>query len=213
MHIDIISDTVCPWCYVGKRRFERALDSVHPADLTIDWRTFMLNPEMPPEGVERSGYMVRKFGTEGRVREIYERLGEAGAGEGIGFAFERIARMPRSLDSHRLIRWAAPNEHQTELVQEIFAAFFERGDDIGDVEVLAAAASGAGLDAEKARSFLLSDKGVEAILDEDREVKALGIHSVPCFVIDGHYVISGAQPAEAFLPVFELAEQEAPVAP
>ena len=155
MEIDIFSDTICPWCFIGKRRLERALAERPQLDLTLNWRTFQLNPDMPAEGMDRQRYLEVKFGGSDNAKAIYDQVRAAGESEGIDFAFEAMTRTPNTIASHRLIRYAAKagseNGHQNTVVQALFDAYFLRGEDIGDLDVLTVAAAPGGLDAVAAR--------------------------------------------------------------
>jgi predicted DsbA family dithiol-disulfide isomerase len=182
MHIDIVSDVICPWCFIGKRRLEKAL-SLRP-DLAVDvtWRPFQLNPDMPPEGMERKAYIAAKFGGGGQADRVYANVAEVGAGIGIPFAFDRIRRTPNTRDAHRLIRWAAAHALADPVVEALFRAYFLDGRNIGDRAVLAEIAGTAGLDATVARRWLDGDADIEPVLAEDRGARRLGIHTVPCFL-------------------------------
>jgi predicted DsbA family dithiol-disulfide isomerase len=208
MHIDIFSDTVCPWCYIGKQRLERALARRPRRTLSIVWRAFQLNPEMPPEGMERQLYLSRKFGGAENAASIYGRILGVGEEENIPFAFDAIARTPNTVDSHRLIRYAAELGHQDDVVQALFEAYFCAGRDIGDRRVLAEIGAAAGLDEKAVTEFLGSGAQAAEILAEDNAARRMGIQGVPCFIIDGRHVLSGAQPPEAFLQMFDVVDAE-----
>lgn len=207
MHVDIISDTICPWCYIGKRRFDRARANRPEIELEIEWRAFQLNPDMPPEGMDREMYLVEKFGSPEQARDIYQRVSEAGASEGIPFAFERIATTPNTVASHRLIRWSGELGLQDALVTALFEAYFENGANIGDFEVLADIAASAGLEREDVVSFLASGAEESDIQAECRAANMMGIHGVPCFIFDRKYAVSGAHEPEVFERAFDLALQ------
>ncbi len=211
MKILIVSDTICPWCYVGKRRFERALAERPDVEPDIEWRPFELNPQMPAEGLDRKTYMRAKFGSDERAGEIYAAIESAGDGEDIPFAFDDITRVPNTIASHRLISWSLALGHQNSVVEGLFRSYFLEGNDIGDVDILAEVAAAAGLDqAEakaKAKAYLSSEEGVEQTRAETQEAHRLGISSVPCFIFDGKYAVSGAQEPEVFSQVFDLALQ------
>ena len=209
MHIDIFSDTICPWCFIGKRRLERALAERPQADLTVRWRAFQLNPDMPADGMERQRYLELKFGGAAGAETVYARVRAAGESEGIAFAFDRIARTPNTVASHRLIRFAAGREREDAVVQALFDAYFLRGEDIGDPEVLSAAAAAGGLDPDEARAFLDGDAEAEAVRSEDATARQAGINGVPCFIFNGKYALSGAQPPEVMFQMFDLANEEA----
>lgn len=209
IYVDIVSDTICPWCYIGKRRFERALDLSGRNDIAISWRPFQLNPDMPPEGMTRDDYVRAKFGGGDRPRQIYQAIAESGREAGIEFQFAKIKRTPNTVLSHRLIHWSAKQERQDEVVAELFKAYFEDGLDVGDLEILAECASRAGLDRELARRFLLSEEGRQEVVASDVYARRLGINGVPCFIVNRKYAVSGAQPPSAFVEVFNLAERDA----
>lgn len=207
--VDIVSDTICPWCYIGKRRFERALAASGRSDVAISWRPFQLNPDMPAEGMTRDDYVRAKFGGGDRPRQIYQAIAESGREAGIEFQFSRIKRTPNTVLSHRLLYWSAKNEHQDETVGELFKAYFEEGLDIGDLDVLVQCAGRAGLDMQLARRFLQSDEGRQEVVASDVYARRLGINGVPCFIVNRKYAVSGAQPPSAFVEVFNLAERDA----
>ena len=204
MHVAIVSDTICPWCYIGKRRFERA-QAGRPAGLAVEWRPFQLNPDMPADGVDRQRYMVAKFGSEERVAEIFDAIEQAGEGEGIQFVFDRIARTPNTVDSHRLIEYAGERDVQDQVVEALFRRYFEQGEDIGDRAVLEAAGVDGGLDEGDVRRFLAGTEGADHVRRESEAASRMGISGVPCFIFEGKYAISGAQPPDVFERVFELA--------
>ena len=212
IYVDIVSDTICPWCYIGKRRFERALALSGRNDVAISWRPFQLNPDMPPEGMTRDDYIRAKFGGGDRPRQIYQAIAESGREAGIEFQFARIRRTPNTVLSHRLIYWSAKQERQDEIVGELFRAYFEDGLDIGSLDVLADCARRAGLNEELARKYLESDDGRQEVVASDVYARRLGINGVPCFIVNRKYAVSGAQPPSAFVEVFNLAERDAATA-
>jgi predicted DsbA family dithiol-disulfide isomerase len=208
MRLDIYSDTICPWCFIGKRRLERALAERPQPGLSIHWRAFQLNPGMPPEGMDRRYYLEAKFGGVERAGRIYDMVRAAGASEGIDFAFDRIARTPSTLNSHRLIRYAAERGRQDQLLEAVFCSYFLGGRDIGSDDVLVEIAAEAGMDCDAARRYLDSDADVETVLSEDRIARRLGITGVPCFVFNGRFALSGAQEPEALFQLFDLARED-----
>lgn len=207
MHIDIYSDTICPWCYIGKRRLERALAERPQSELTLQWRAFQLNPDMPAEGMERQRYLALKFGGAEHAKSIYDHVREAGTMERIPFAFEAIRRTPNTVDSHRLIRFATAQGLADPVVDQLFQAYFLRGEDIGDREILVAAAIAGGIDGDSARAFLESAVEAENVRAEDAQARHIGIQGVPTFILDGKYVLSGAHPPEVLLQFFDLGKQ------
>jgi len=208
IHIDIFSDTVCPWCLIGKRRLEKALAERPDLEVAVHWRVFQLNPTMPKAGMERQSYLSMKFGGAENAEIVYNRIRRAGAEEGIDFAFDAIARTPNTVDSHRLVRWAAGQERETEVVEALFQAYFLRGEDIGSMAVLLAAAEEAGLDPTEARAFLESEALSAEIVEEDRQARGLGIDGVPCFIFNGRHALAGAQPPKVLVQMLDLAQQE-----
>jgi predicted DsbA family dithiol-disulfide isomerase len=211
MHIDIVSDVICPWCFIGKRRLERALRARGDVDVSLSWRAFQLNPDMPASGMPREAYVVAKFGNMATAARLYATVAETGAAEGIPFAFDRIRRTPNTLDAHRLIRYAARHGGAGPLVEALFVAYFVGGRDIGDRETLAGIAAAQGLERAAVDRYLASGAGAAEVLAEDRAARRLGINAVPCFIVDGGYALSGAQEPEFFFPLFDLA-RNAPTA-
>lgn len=202
MRIDIVSDAICPWCYIGKRRFEKALAQLPPGEISIGWRPFQLNPDMPREGMDRAEYLRLKFGDRGGGK-TYDTVIEAGRGEGIAFDFPAIKRTPNTLEAHRLIRYADRDGKQDAVVEALFQAYFTQGMNIGDPATLVAIAAAAGLDGAAVAAYLASDEDRETIQAEDAFARQIGIQGVPCFIIERKYAISGAQPPEAFIEAFE----------
>ncbi len=208
MQIDIIVDTVCPWCYVGKVRFERALARRPFEGLILGWRPFQLNPGMPATGKDRKAYILEKFGGPRRAERVYRTIREAGEREGIEFRFDLIGRTPNTVNSHRLIAHAGRHGLQSEMVDALFSAYFTHGRDIGSPEILADIAAETGIDREEARDYLDSEIDRDAIIAEDEMARSLGVNGVPCYIIDRKYAISGAQSPEVFLQVLDLARQD-----
>lgn len=200
MLVEIWSDIVCPWCYIGKRRLESALATQGAAPV-IRWHPFQLNPDIPAEGVDRATYLEAKFGGAERAREIYARVEAAGREVGIAFDFARIERQPNTLDAHRLIAFAQATDpaRADALVERLFSAYFTEGAGIGEIEVLAQLADEAGLDAGEARAFLESGAGREEAAAADERTKAMGIGGVPFFIFNRRLAVSGAQPPEVLL--------------
>ncbi|MFV0297191.1 MAG: DsbA family protein [Hyphomicrobiaceae bacterium] len=196
--ITIYSDVICPWCYVGKRRFEVAAGSPGmPERIEISWRPFELNPDMPVEGMDRAAYRLRKFGAD-KAREIDERMAEVGREIGISFAFDKMKRTPNTRLAHRLI-WQAEREGsaaQNGLVDLLFRSYFEEGRDIGSKSELLALAGEAGLDVDGARRALEDDAILDAVLDLEDQAIRMGVQGVPFFLVVNKYAISGAQPPE-----------------
>ncbi|HVG05697.1 MAG TPA: DsbA family oxidoreductase, partial [Burkholderiaceae bacterium] len=195
--IDIVSDVVCPWCYIGKRKLEAAL-AQYGRDVRVRWLAFQLNPDIPAGGVDRRGYLEKKFGGPERAKQIYARVKAAGDDVGIAFDFDRIVRQPNTIDAHRLIAWAQDVDPSSAdaFVERLFRAYFVDGIDIGSVDALAGVAGDAGFDASAARAWLDGDAGRAAIGAEERRSRELGVTGVPFFVFNQRLGVSGAQPPE-----------------
>jgi len=203
MTIDVISDVVCPWCFIGRRRLGEAL-ALYTAKEPgfrplVSWHPFQLNPDLPPEGIDRRAYLEGKFGGPERAAQIYERVGAAGRTVGIEFAFERIQRQPNTRDAHRLISWAQSLGSAENLVERLFRAYFLEGRFVGDPDVLVQIAGEAGLSPDDARAYLESDAGADTIDAMDRRVRELGVTGVPFFIFDGRVAVSGAHEAPALV--------------
>ena len=206
MHLDIFSDTICPWCFVGKRRLARALAARPQPKLAIRWRAFQLNPGMPAEGMIRERYIDAKFGSSERAKRIYEAVSAVGASEGISFNFEAIRRTPNTILSHRLLRKASKEGLQDPLLEAMFQAYFVDGRDIGSARVLAEIGESVGL--ENADGYLASGEGGEEVRAEDSLARRQGINGVPCFIFNYRFLLSGAQEPESFFQLFDLAREE-----
>lgn len=211
MRIEIVSDVICPWCFIGKRRLEQALAERPHMNFEIGWRPFQLNPDMPREGVDRRTYIESKFGGPARAKEIYVRVGAEGAKEGIAFNFDGIRRTPNTLAAHSALRWALTAGVQNELKERLFRLYFLEGQDIGDHQVLADAAAAEGMDGALVRQLLDEGRDANMIQDEDRVARELGITGVPFFIFERQYGVSGAQPSAALLQVIDKIAAEAPV--
>jgi predicted DsbA family dithiol-disulfide isomerase len=207
--LDIVSDAVCPWCFIGKRRLERALPTL-PDDVEFDitWRPYQLNPDMPKGGMDRSAYLAAKFGGEERAAARYETVRNAGAGEGIAFNFEAMTRMPNTIDAHRLIGLAGRAGLQERVVEALFSAYFLEGRDIGDLAVLTDIGTAAGFDAKTLATYLASEDDVERVRREDAMARQMGIQGVPCFIFQRKYAVSGAQEPAVFGEVVALLKKE-----
>ena len=200
--IDVISDVICPWCFIGKRRLEKALNG-RPAK--VRWHPFQLNPDMPREGIDRKTYRIKKFGSWERSQELDAQVGAAGRGEGIAFNFDRMGRTPNTIDSHRIIWLAGERGVQDAVVEALFQAYFTDGRDLSDRATLAAIAAEAGLDRANVNELLAGDRGLDVVRAGEEKARSLGVSGVPFFVVDGRVALSGAQPPELFLQAFEQA--------
>ena len=202
MQLDIVSDTVCPWCYIGKRQFQRAMEIRGKNDFDYRWRAYQLDPTIPQGGVDRKAAMERKFGPD-EARAISKRIYEAGEEVGLTFNFDKIKVSPNTLDSHRVIRWAGSAGVQDEIVEIIFRRYFTDGEDIGRHEVLVDAAREAGMDAELVAELLPSDADKELIRQEDMAARDIGVSGVPTFILNNQWVLMGAQQADQLARMFD----------
>ena len=207
MILDIFSDTICPWCFIGKRRLERALAQHTPDGLEVTWRPFQLNPDMSPGGVDRQAYLEAKFGGAAGAHNAYEPVRAAGQSEGIPFAFDHIGRTPNTFESHRLIRFAMREDKQDDMVEALFNAYFIEGRDIGEIDTLAAVAEEIGIDPDLALEYLRGDEDREQIAAEDELGRRMQITGVPTFIFNRQVVAAGAREPEVFLEAFEVAAQ------
>jgi predicted DsbA family dithiol-disulfide isomerase len=207
VRIDFVFDTVCPWCYIGKRRFERALAQRPHAHARIYWRPFLLNPDLPALGVDHRTFMERKFGGSTRVQRMLNAATLAGRTEGIDFAFDRIARVPNTIQSHRLVRFATQWGCAAEVLEAIYHAYFHDGRDIGDVDELIAIGAEQGLSAQDLSAHLLSDDDRFSLLGENTRSHRLGINGVPCLILDGLYALAGAQEPDILLRLLDIAQE------
>lgn len=207
LEIDVVSDVVCPWCYLGKRKLDAAMKQVDKFACDVRWRPFQLDPTIPPEGIDRAEYMSRKFGPE-KIAAIHARLEEAGKEEGIAFAFDKITRSPNTLDAHRLIRWAQSSGKQSEIVERLFSLYFVEGQDIGDRQVLIDVARQAGLDTDMITRLLIEGVDTIPVQEEMSTAARMGISGVPFFIFGGKYAVSGAQPVDALVGVIWKAGSE-----
>jgi predicted DsbA family dithiol-disulfide isomerase len=206
MHLDIFSDTICPWCYVGKRRLARALAARPQPRMAIRWRAFQLNPGMPADGMVRERYIDAKFGSSERAKRIYEAVSAVGASEGIQFNFEAIKRTPNTILSHRLLRRAGKEDKQDALLEAMFQAYFVEGQDIGNAQVLGEIGESVGL--ADSGAYLAGTEGLEEVRAEDSLARRQGINGVPCFIFNYRFLLSGAQEPESFFQLFDLARED-----
>lgn len=199
IQIDVVSDVVCPWCFIGRNRLAAALRALPEIEATVRWRPFQLDSTIPPKGVDRKSYMLAKFGSEERLREIHARIEPIGEAEGIAFDFDAIKVAPNTLDAHRLIRWAgsAHGDVQDRVVRELFSRYFERGEDIGDEQVLVDAARTAGMDAAIVGALLVTPTDRAEVTEEIATASRMGVTGVPCYLLNGKYAVMGAQDAAA----------------
>lgn len=210
MRIDVFSDVVCPWCFIGKRRLDTALAKAGISDADIHWRAFQLNPDIPPGGLDRQEYMRSKFGGPETVARIHERVSEAGRSSDIEFQWGMIHRSPNTLDAHRLLKLADSQGLQNEVKEALFSAYFLEGRDVGDRAVLAAVAAESRLTGD-VPAWLQSSSGVEEVREDLAAAAQLQISGVPFFIFDGRYALPGAQPPEVFAQALAAARNAAAI--
>jgi len=208
MQLDIISDPVCPWCYVGKKRMEIAIAARPEIQIDLAYRVFQLNPDMPREGRDRKEHIRRKYGEQKGPSAMMDALQEAGRELGIEFNFSNIARMPNTLDAHRLIRWSHSAGRQPELVEIMFRRYFTQGDDISDHAVLLDIAREAGMDTDIIANLLAGNADMDLILQEDATARRIGIQGVPSYVIANKYLLVGPQEPELLVRALDTAYAE-----
>ena len=196
LQIDVVSDVVCPWCYIGKHRFERALALVQDIPVEVNWRPFFLNPWVPREGMSREDYLVTKFGSVEAYKGIASRVKEAAAEEGLQYNSERMQRQPNTLDCHRLIHWASVSGAAAAMKQRLMELYFRDGGDLTKLDVLVQAAADIGLDANAMRERLGSDTDIDLVSAQATEASNKGISGVPTYVFAQQYAVSGAQSPE-----------------
>ena len=213
MYVDVFSDPICPWCFIGKRRYEEAAAERAALELRLGWRAFQLNPEMPAEGMPRQEYLQAKFGGAANAAQVYDRVIEAGHTVGIDFAFDRIVRTPSTVQAHRLVRLSqqAELDRGEQVTEALFRAYFLEGEDIGDRDTLAEIGARGGLDREEVAHYLQGTHDRDAVIQEDAMARKLGINGVPCFIVDGRYAIAGAHEPATLLDVFDRAAGDADI--
>ena len=205
LKIDVISDVVCPWCYLGKKRLARALAGERSEHIEVHWRPYQLDPSIPPGGVDRQAYLRNKFGDDGRLAQVHERLRALGAEEGLAFAFDKIERAPNTLDAHRLIRWASETGLQDAIVERLFSLYFQEGRDIGDRRLLAETAREAGMDFKDVEKRLSEGVDESEVRREISQAQSLGVTGVPFFIFASRFGVPGAQSAEVLSTAIERA--------
>ena len=208
IRLDIFSDPICPWCYIGKARLQRALEARPNHPFLIQWHPFQLNPDMPADGMDRRAYLEAKFGSKEGAIQAYLPVANAAEDSGLEINLEAITRTPNTLNAHRLIHWAGLEEKQNAMVDRLFKAYFIEGKDLGDLEVLADLAAEAGMERDVTARLLASDADRDDISARDADARAKGVNSVPTFVISNQHVVPGAQPADLWMRVIdEILEQ------
>jgi predicted DsbA family dithiol-disulfide isomerase len=207
VRIDVVSDVVCPWCYIGKRRLEKALTLKPDIPVEVHWHPYFLNDWIPREGISRAEYLTTKFGSPERYAGIAQRVKEAAAAEGLDYAMDKISRQPNTLDAHRLIRWAGGIGKAAEMKQRLMELYFTEGADLTNRAVLVQAAADLGLDAEDVAEALASDQDVAEVEQEAQSAKEAGIEGVPMFIFGGRFAVSGAQAPEYLAEAIERLAQ------
>ncbi|MDQ2088579.1 DsbA family oxidoreductase [Marimonas arenosa] len=201
--LDIISDPICPWCFIGKTQLDRALEQRPEHPFIVEWHPFQLNPDMPAGGMERRAYLEAKFGGKDGAYQAYQPIVEHAQKAGVEIEFDKIKRTPNTQDAHRLIHWAGIEGRQTPVVAALFRAYFQEGRDIGDHEVLADIADSAGLDAGVILRLLDTDEDKAELAEKEAGFRKMGVNSVPTFIVAGQHAVPGAQPTELWLRVID----------
>jgi predicted DsbA family dithiol-disulfide isomerase len=207
--IDVVSDVVCPWCYLGKRNLEIALEQIGDLSIEVTWRPFQLDPTTPPEGVDRKTYFERKFGSLEAIAPAHARLVEMGRKVGIDYRFDDIRRTPNTLDAHRVIRWANEAGLGNAMVDRLFRAYFTEALDIGDRRILADLAAEVGLDRETVAARLAAGDDRQSVEQEIEEAQRMGVTGVPCIIVNHRYAVMGAQPPGTIVEAIRQAREEA----
>ena len=208
--LDIFSDPVCPWCYIGKANLDRALEAIGDHPFRVEWHPFQLNPDLPRAGADRRAYLEAKFGGKANAARAYAQVMQAGEQAGVEINIDRIERQPNTLDAHRLIHWAGLEGRQNAVVTGLFRAYFRDGRDIGNSDTLADIGAAAGMDRAMVARLLASDADRDDLAARDADARAKGVRAVPTFLIARQYVVSGAQPPELWQQVAaDIAAQQA----
>jgi predicted DsbA family dithiol-disulfide isomerase len=204
IQVDVVSDVVCPWCYIGKRRLEKAIDALKDKyDFEITYHPFELNPDTPEAGYNQKEYLSKKFGGDDRFKQLTNHVTTVASGEGLQFDFNKQHVMPNTRDMHRIIQLAKEQGNQPAVKEAFMKAYFEDGVDLSKKENLIAIAVQAGSDQEKVGQLLSGDEGKSAVALAEKELQKLGITGVPFYIINNKYGVSGAQPSTAFIQAFE----------
>jgi len=203
MTIDVYADIACPWCYVGRARLKRALEQRPERDVTLSWRPFQLQPDLPPEGRDFRSVLEDKFGGWDRAQRMFERIREVGADEGLAFNFDAIEVAPNTADAHRLVLWGEEKNVGDALATTLFRAYFSEGRNVSDPAILAECAADAGLDPEAAREMLEGDAYADAVRESQKQAERQDITGVPCYVFDERHAVTGAQPVDVFLDALD----------
>ena len=206
--LDIISDPICLWCYIGKAKLDRALEAAPEHPFEIQWRPFQLNPDMPAGGMDRREYLELKFGGREGAIKVYGEIAKTAEAAGLDIAFEKIKRTPNTLNAHRLILWAQPEGKQSQVVSQLFKRYFREGQDISDIDVLVDTALSVGMDGDMVRRLLEGDADIAETIAEDKNAREMGVQGVPCFIVGASYAISGAQNTDTWANIIsEIVEK------
>lgn len=199
LHLDVIVDVVCPWCFLGKRRLDAAIDELDDIDIEVRYRPFQLDPTIPQEGIDREEYIIGKFGSADALDEAHARLFDLGADVGITYAFDLIEKTPNTLDAHRLVRWAAAEGLGDPMLERLFSLFFEEGSDLSQADTLIAAAEEVGLDGDEVTMKLEDGADLDAVKADIAHAGSMGITGVPTVIVENKFAISGAQTSEVLI--------------
>lgn len=206
--VDVVSDVICPWCFLGKRRLDKAIASMPETEVEVRWRPFLLDGSIPPDGMNRRTYLANKFG-EARLASLHDPLIAAGKADGVPFRFEAINRTPNTLNAHRLIRWAEAEGRQHAMAERLFMDYWSEGKDVGEASVLIDAAIAVGLDGGQVSQLLASDADLDPVIAEINQAAEFGITGVPTFIIGKRYAVVGAQAPEVLKGAMTRAVLEA----
>ena len=204
--IDVISDVMCPWCYIGKKRLEKAIKSVPDIQVDVRWHPYQLDPTLPPEGKDRATYMNEKFGGADRAEAAYDRVRQAGREEGIPFAFEKIEVSPNTLDAHRLILWSRSDDLQDDVVERLFRAYFVEGRNLAKSETLVQISAEAGMQSDLVEQLFETDSDLAKLKRQIEQASEMGVTGVPFFIIDGRFALAGAEDPATIAAALQHAE-------
>jgi predicted DsbA family dithiol-disulfide isomerase len=204
MLIEIFADLICPWCFIGKRRLERAMETRGSSRFRLRWLPFQLNPDMPRDGMPRHEYLQAKFGSPERAEQVHNMMTETARKDGLLLRLDQISRTPNTIDAHRLVRYADRHGRGADIIEALFRAYFQQSRDIGQTNELVDIAEENGLNRLDSSRYLLSDADIMSVRTSDIAARRLGIHAVPCFVFDKRHAIAGAHDHETFLPLFDV---------
>ena len=207
LQLDIISDVICPWCFIGKRKLDAALCELEDLKVNLIWRPFQLDPTTPPDGYDRRKQMEKRFGSDG-ARKLADNILAAADGTGINFAFDKIDRTPNTLNAHRLIRWAASTGRQHPVAESLFCRYFELGEDVGQKQVLLDIAAENEMDTDLVARLLDSDADVQETRNDDATARDLGVAGVPAFLAGGKFLLLGAQDSDRLTRFFKKADEK-----